>query len=160
MTKPFSGKKKVTIVLTTGLEVNGAQQNLDGTLVRDEDGYSLSWILPPEDKESIGSSYLIRINDDSDEIRMIRSDDCRLEIVFRSGSSTEGVLSLPQGQMSMRIFTHSIRIPDFDGFFVISEEEIRPLGAVELLLRLEYEIRFSEEESTANVISLQIGLAS
>ena len=159
MTKPLSEKKNVTILLSTGLDVASSKQSLEGTLVREKTGYKLSWFVPPEDRESIGSTYQILIDDASEEIRMIRSDDCQLEIVFRMGASTLGVLTLPQGQLSMDIFTQSIRIPDFSVFFAESEENARSTSSGELLLQMEYEIRFSDNESTQNLISLQIRLA-
>ncbi len=143
---------RIGVIVASGLTEN-AQEEFVGELLISEDACKITWTVPANPEDTAPSIFTLQYCPSCRVMKLHRSGDYDLRLVFADAATMPGDLTTPHGNFELEIETKKL---------FISEKLLCPAPNGEFLenaIDLAYLLDFGDGEKQENQLSVHVKLA-
>lgn len=132
------------------------EKRYEGTFEQSDERIRVSWKQPEENKGEGDTKFLLSYRVAEKLLRLTRKGSAEMELSFREGEVTEGVMQTSHGDFDLSIETFGILFfPDAGD----TETEINGQKYLVKNAMLEYDLRFPNQDPMRNTMFFKVHLA-
>ncbi|MBR5975186.1 MAG: DUF1934 family protein [Clostridiales bacterium] len=128
----------------------------EGTFETSEDRIRMSWTQPEENRGEGETHFLMSYRQEEKILHLSRSGSTKMEMTFREGEVTEGVMHTSHGDFDLKMETFHIL------FFPEAGDEETVIDGKEYLVKkamLEYDLHFPNQDPLRNSMFFKVHIA-
>ncbi|MBO4688805.1 MAG: DUF1934 domain-containing protein [Clostridiales bacterium] len=148
--------EKIACLVSVKSAFEEEEKRYEGTFEQSEERIRLSWIQPEENKGEGESRFLLSYRVEEGILRMTRQGATEMEMTFREGKVTEGIMTTSHGDFDLKMETFHIH------FFPEAGEEEENIDGQDFLVKkamLEYDLLFPNQEPMRNSMFFKVHIA-
>ena len=132
------------------------EKRYEGSFEQTEERIRVSWMQPEENKGEGETKFLLSYRVAEKLLRLTRKGATEMELTFREGEITEGLMQTSHGDFDISIETFGIL------FFPQAGDSEAEIGGKKYLVKnamLEYDLRFPNQDPMRNTMFFKVHLA-